>query len=248
MLLHFSTVLFYIQDKSIVRIAAIWSHKLKCFILSSQTVWACNLCRKKQDLLAKTGAWYHGGMAKPVQLGLDTQSGSETASIKADISPPNEKRPKIYEKKLDGIPSGSDKENIINSGSRGSHAHPKEGIRRQSSLDTGSAQHGRGRLNEQYGLAPEDGDKLREHGQVTERGRNRDRSPASRRHYSETRASETDRRFAQEFRHGDRLGRGEGQSRSRDPSRERGGPRDDMKRGRDTHSDKRVRDGPRDLR
>ncbi|XP_048727865.2 regulating synaptic membrane exocytosis protein 2-like isoform X2 [Ostrea edulis] len=212
------------------------------------TVWACNLCRKKQDLLAKTGAWYHGGMAKPVQLGLDTQSGSETASIKADISPPNEKRPKIYEKKLDGIPSGSDKENIINSGSRGSHAHPKEGIRRQSSLDTGSAQHGRGRLNEQYGLAPEDGDKLREHGQVTERGRNRDRSPASRRHYSETRASETDRRFAQEFRHGDRLGRGEGQSRSRDPSRERGGPRDDMKRGRDTHSDKRVRDGPRDLR
>lgn len=208
------------------------------------TVWACNLCRKKQDLLAKTGAWYHGGMAKPVQLGIDAQSGSDTGSIKADISPQNEKRPKLYEKKLDGTPSGSDKENM-NSGSRGP-PHPKEGIRRQSSLDTGSTQHSRGRHNEQYALAPEDGDKLREHG--PERGRNRDRSPASRRHYSETRLSETDRRFAQEFRHGERLGRGEGPSRSRDPSRERGGPRDDMKRGRDSHIDKRVRDGPRDPR
>ncbi|XP_061180633.1 regulating synaptic membrane exocytosis protein 1-like isoform X4 [Saccostrea echinata] len=210
------------------------------------TVWSCNLCRKKQDLLAKTGAWYHGGMAKPVQLGLDTQTESDTASIKAEISPPNEKRPKIYEKKADGTISGSDKENI-KSGPRGPHPHPKEGIRRQTSLDTGSSQHSRGRLNEQYALTPEDGEKFREHGQVTERGRNRDRSPASRRHYSETRLSETDRRFAQEFRHGDRLGRGEGTSRSRDPSRERG-PRDDMKRGRDTHPDKRVRDGPRDLR
>ncbi|XP_052696388.1 regulating synaptic membrane exocytosis protein 1-like isoform X4 [Crassostrea angulata] len=208
------------------------------------TVWACNLCRKKQDLLAKTGAWYHGGMAKPVQLGIDAQSGSDTGSIKADISPQNEKRPKLYEKKLDGTPSGSDKENM-NSGPRGP-PHPKEGIRRQSSLDTGSTQHSRGRHNEQYALAPEDGDKLREHG--PERGRNRDRSPASRRHYSETRLSETDRRFAQEFRHGERLGRGEGPSRSRDPSRERGGPRDDMKRGRDSHIDKRVRDGPRDPR
>lgn len=160
------------------------------------TVWACNLCRKKQDLLAKTGAWYHGGMAKPVQLGIDAQSGSDTGSIKADISPQNEKRPKLYEKKLDGTPSGSDKENM-NSGPRGP-PHPKEGIRRQSSLDTGSTQHSRGRHNEQYALAPEDGDKLREHG--PERGRNRDRSPASRRHYSETRLSETDRRFAQEFR------------------------------------------------
>lgn len=194
--------------------------------------------------MAKTGAWYHGGMAKPVQLGIDAQSGSDTGSIKADISPQNEKRPKLYEKKLDGTPSGSDKENM-NSGPRGP-PHPKEGIRRQSSLDTGSTQHSRGRHNEQYALAPEDGDKLREHG--PERGRNRDRSPASRRHYSETRLSETDRRFAQEFRHGERLGRGEGPSRSRDPSRERGGPRDDMKRGRDSHIDKRVRDGPRDPR
>lgn len=208
------------------------------------TVWACNLCRKKQDLLAKSGAWYHQGMAKPVQFGIDAQSGSDTGSIKADISPQNEKRPKLYEKKLDGTPSGSDKENM-NSGPRGP-PHPKEGIRRQSSLDTGSTQHSRGRHNEQYALAPEDGDKLREHG--PERGRNRDRSPASRRHYSETRLSETDRRFAQEFRHGERLGRGEGPSRSRDPSRERGGPRDDMKRGRDSHIDKRVRDGPRDPR
>ncbi|XP_064652466.1 regulating synaptic membrane exocytosis protein 2-like isoform X3 [Lineus longissimus] len=36
-----------------------------------ETVWACNLCRKKQEILAKTGQWYHGGMAKPVQLDVD---------------------------------------------------------------------------------------------------------------------------------------------------------------------------------
>ena len=38
-----------------------------------QQIWACNLCKRKQDLLAKTGQWYHGGMAKPVQLEIDPQ-------------------------------------------------------------------------------------------------------------------------------------------------------------------------------
>ena len=33
---------------------------------------------KKQEMLVKTGAWYHGGMAKPVQLDVDT--GSDTSS------------------------------------------------------------------------------------------------------------------------------------------------------------------------
>ena len=44
----------------------------------------------------KTGQWYHGGMAKPVQLDVDT--GSDTSSIRADPSPPHEKKPKFYER------------------------------------------------------------------------------------------------------------------------------------------------------
>ena len=38
------------------------------FWIIFQIVWSCNLCKKKQELLVKTGQWYHGGMAKPVQL------------------------------------------------------------------------------------------------------------------------------------------------------------------------------------
>ncbi|CAH1774588.1 unnamed protein product [Owenia fusiformis] len=46
-------------------------------------VWACNLCRKKQELLIKTGQWYHGGQAKPVNMdNLDkVGSGSDTMSV-----------------------------------------------------------------------------------------------------------------------------------------------------------------------
>lgn len=53
--------------------------------------WACNLCKKKQDLLVKTGQWYHGGMAKPVQLDIEVTS--DTASIATtEASTPSERR------------------------------------------------------------------------------------------------------------------------------------------------------------
>ena len=63
-------------------------------------------------MLVKTGAWYHGGMAKPVQLDVDT--GSDTSSIKAEHSPPHEKKARIYDRERQHPDSGqsSEKENI----------------------------------------------------------------------------------------------------------------------------------------
>ncbi|KAK3088156.1 hypothetical protein FSP39_015451 [Pinctada imbricata] len=136
----------------------------------NKSVWACNLCRKKQDLLAKTGAWYHGGMAKPVQLDVvETPSGSETTSTKTDISPPTEKRPKINGKHSDGG-HNSEKENLGHKDrrqmSRGMSMQGKE-LKRQFSLDA----HTKGskeRIN-----TPElsEHDKLRERGQIPDNQR-----------------------------------------------------------------------------
>ncbi|CAD5119973.1 DgyrCDS8559 [Dimorphilus gyrociliatus] len=48
---------------------------------TGQLLWCCTLCRKKQELLVKTGQWYHGGQARPVQLDVD--SPSDTGSIRS---------------------------------------------------------------------------------------------------------------------------------------------------------------------
>ncbi|XP_014673638.1 PREDICTED: regulating synaptic membrane exocytosis protein 2-like [Priapulus caudatus] len=77
--------------------------------LTSKTVWSCNLCRKKQEIMAKTGGWYHGPGGKPVSLDLD--SGSETASqaSRPDASPPEKKQTRQQNSQADsGI--GSERE------------------------------------------------------------------------------------------------------------------------------------------
>jgi len=48
------------------------------------------LCKKKQEILVKTGQWYHGSMAKPVTLDMDL--GSDASSIKTDSSSVSDKR------------------------------------------------------------------------------------------------------------------------------------------------------------
>lgn len=83
------------------------------FSLLVQQIWACNLCKKKQEILVKTGQWYHGGMAKPVQLDVDT--GSDTSSIRADPSPPHEKKPKFYERPM----MGESEERMVQEGMHG---------------------------------------------------------------------------------------------------------------------------------
>ncbi|XP_050389025.1 regulating synaptic membrane exocytosis protein 2 isoform X3 [Patella vulgata] len=184
-------------------------------------VWSCNLCRKKQEILAKTGAWYHGGMAKPVALDILSDgasgTGSETTSTKTDVSPPNEKKPKILEKQQDSS-QGSEKENI--------EKHDKSFVR------TGSMQ-GK-ELKRQFSMTDavtnkstenKDGtsiiekEKLREHGQIPERGRGKERAPARQRHHSESRLSETDKKFhAQEWQHTEGGRDRHGVPRSRDQS------------------------------
>ena len=75
-----------------------------------QTVWACNLCKKKHEILAKTGQWYHGGMAKPVEL--DVPATTPTTPTKTEGSP--EKKPKITEQQQQQSDGGqsSEKENM----------------------------------------------------------------------------------------------------------------------------------------
>ena len=55
-----------------------------------QQIWTCVLCKKKQEILVKTGQWYHGSMAKPVTLDMDL--GSDASSIKTDSSSVSDKR------------------------------------------------------------------------------------------------------------------------------------------------------------
>ncbi len=108
-----------------------------------QIVWACNLCRKKQELLVKTGQWYHGGMARPVALDVDT--GSETSSIKTDISPTHEKKRFPNERQQGAHSDGgqsSEKENIAQ--------HPSQ--KQDSRLGRTGSLHGK-ELRRQYSLA-----------------------------------------------------------------------------------------------
>lgn len=59
----------------------------------------------------KTGQWYHGGMAKPVQLDVDT--GSDASSIKTDSTPTHEKRTRFPNDDRIQDGQGSEKENIV---------------------------------------------------------------------------------------------------------------------------------------
>ncbi|CAC5396537.1 RIMS2 [Mytilus coruscus] len=215
--------------------------------LKQKHVWACNMCKKKQEILAKTGQWYHGEMAKPVQFDVETPSGSETVSIKTDVSPPNEKRAKMHEKYSDSGQS-SEKENIDKRPISRTGSQHREKFNRQYSLDAQQKSHSESkeRLSDRTN-AGMDKDKLRERGQIPERqGRGRDRSPAAPRHHSESRLSETDRRYMQESRHNDRYG--SSQSRSREASTGRGST-DELKHfdKKDSHRSGDERDGRRDM-
>lgn len=97
-------------------------------------IWACNLCKKKHDILVKTGQWYHGGMAKPV--GLDVDTGSDSSSVKMESSPLQEKKSQVSsEGRLRSRPSIARQESLQSnlSPSISANLHAKE-LRRQYSL------------------------------------------------------------------------------------------------------------------
>lgn len=58
---------------------------LSC-VLSIQPSWFCNVCKKKHELMTKTGQWYHGGMARPVAIDFDTVSDGATYPYSSSTS------------------------------------------------------------------------------------------------------------------------------------------------------------------
>lgn len=151
--------------------------------------------------MAKTGQWYHGGMAKPVGLDvMDAAAGTGSESGKSEISQQNDKRQKYIDKNDSGqYRSSSEKENIEkNDRDKAPMVRQGSQLKRQYSLD---AQRGKTGDN---GTSIKDsmdrtggGDRLRERGNNVppERGRTCDKSPVRQRYHSETRFSETDKRY-----------------------------------------------------
>ncbi|WAR16283.1 RIMS2-like protein, partial [Mya arenaria] len=169
-------------------------------------LWACNLCKKKQEILAKTGQWYHGGMARPVGIEevIDTsQSMGDLTRSESGFTQLNDKRQKYNDKSESGHTS-SEKENIDKSdrtdNNRGQMTRQGSQLRRQYSLDAQRGKTGDVSPNKDPGdrQGVQGGDRLRERGNnvpLNERGRARDKSPARHRHHSESRLSETDKRY-----------------------------------------------------
>lgn len=218
-------------------------------------VWACHLCHKKQELLAKTGAWYHGGMARPVALevGDATATGAAPGARPPgrggmEASPPNEKKAKMGG--AGEAASGSEKENYDRQRTfmRASSLQGRELKRQFSMSDALGSQRGQdGASSGQTAEAPAEGEK----GQ--ERGRGRERTSAKHRGHSESRLSETDKRYAAlqhpESRHRDRGGepteRLDRERGERDP-RERAADRDRERGERERTSDRERSDRERD--
>lgn len=168
-----------------------------------QVVWACNLCRKKQELLAKTGAWYHGGMARPVALDVGNAPEGMGVSLRPssrviDTSPPNEKKAKMGFSGDTG--SGSEKENIDRQKSFGrtSSLQGRELKRQYSMSDAPTSRSGLEGTSQATGTGMIDGPVVADGDfkQGQERGRVKERTSAKHRFHSESRISETDKRYA----------------------------------------------------
>ncbi|KAL8572844.1 hypothetical protein ACOMHN_011093 [Nucella lapillus] len=233
----------------------------------TEMVWACHLCNKKQELLAKTGAWYHGGMARPVVLEVsdNTATGAAPGSRPPgrsgmDASPPNEKKAKMGGAAGDAA-SGSEKENYDRQRpfARASSLQGRELKRQYSMSDAVSSTRGHDGASPassgQAAEAPVEGEKPQE------RGRGRERTSSKHRFHSESRLSETDKRYTAmqhpESRHRDRgdptdrldRERGDRDRERSERDRERGdrGDRSDRERGERSDRERLERErGERD--
>lgn len=190
-------------------------------------------------------------MARPVGLDVvDAAGGSGGDSGKSETSQQNDKRQKYIDKNESGHTS-SEKENIEKSEkgereNKGPMIRQSSQLKRQYSLD---AQ--RGKVGENGTSGKDSGDRsggydrLRERGNnvPSERGRARDKSPARHRYHSETRLSETDKRYFAHEQGGDRDRHG-GRSQREALGNRVGDNRDNRERERDIrekgrHSDDR---------
>ncbi|XP_022243249.1 regulating synaptic membrane exocytosis protein 2-like isoform X2 [Limulus polyphemus] len=106
----------------------------KVTLRSNKVIWVCILCRKKQELLIKTGTWMHGNLGSQ-EGSLDQGSGGESTPIKSELTPSSDRRMRLERG------HSSEKENIL----QPTLTHPGGGqslpsSRRGSLQRTGSSQ------------------------------------------------------------------------------------------------------------
>lgn len=215
----------------------------------------------------KTGQWYHGGMAKPVALDVDT--GSDASSVRTESSPLHEKKqfadhsgPNYSQ----DSGQGSEKENIVQNVPPGqSHGSPNSKEPRQVITRTGSLQGKELKrqfsMNDNLGNTHSPGDppvRLEEDHRRQSHERQRpssdregilppDGMPTSRRdrHGRPADQSETFRDRDPEWRHGDRRSNTDNRHSETSPAdrphRHRGIPPDDVT---PQPSDERIRERP----
>ncbi|XP_075682004.1 regulating synaptic membrane exocytosis protein 2 isoform X45 [Rhinoderma darwinii] len=93
---------------------------------SSKVIWVCNLCRKQQEILTKSGAWfYNSGPNTAQKAGEEAQAGLQNEEA------PQEKKAKLQEQSQYQGPSGD----LITPPSEKSRS---QGIVRQDSIKNGS--------------------------------------------------------------------------------------------------------------
>ncbi|XP_041423910.1 regulating synaptic membrane exocytosis protein 2 isoform X22 [Xenopus laevis] len=93
---------------------------------SNKVIWVCNLCRKQQEILTKSGAWfYNSGSSTPQKPGEQHQAGYQTEEA------PQEKKAKLQEQSQYQGPSGD----LL---TPASDKNCPQGIVRQDSIKNGS--------------------------------------------------------------------------------------------------------------
>ncbi|XP_066434194.1 regulating synaptic membrane exocytosis protein 2 isoform X2 [Eleutherodactylus coqui] len=93
---------------------------------SSKVMWVCNLCRKQQEILTKSGAWFYNSGSNTAQKG-----GEEAQTGLQNEEAPQEKKAKLQEQSQYQGPSGD----LITPASEKSRS---QGIVRQDSIKNGS--------------------------------------------------------------------------------------------------------------
>ncbi|KAM3928346.1 regulating synaptic membrane exocytosis protein 2 isoform 32-T32 [Leptodactylus fuscus] len=93
---------------------------------SSKVMWVCNLCRKQQEILTKSGAWFYNSGSNTAQKG-----GEEVQAGLQNEEAPQEKKAKLQEQSQYQGPSGD----LITPASEKSRS---QGIVRQDSIKNGS--------------------------------------------------------------------------------------------------------------
>ncbi|XP_010217922.1 PREDICTED: regulating synaptic membrane exocytosis protein 2-like isoform X2 [Tinamus guttatus] len=93
---------------------------------SNKVMWVCNLCRKQQEILTKSGAWfYNSGSNAPQQRGQDGVRGLRNEEA------PQEKKAKLQEPSQHQAPPGDPSTQALDK-SR------SQGLTRQDSIKNGS--------------------------------------------------------------------------------------------------------------